>query len=336
MDRAFARFAFFLLVLGIGQNAALCSAASLNNEWTVESAAGTVTVEDRSATPRALLPIRTGMRLTAPFAVRTGIDGSVALSHGQDKLVVRPNSAATIPMAAASGDGVATRIAQSLGVVFYQVQHRIKDRFEVETPYLVAVVKGTTFNILVADHASTVALLEGRVLVHTPDMKAQATLEPGQTATKSRQGDGILLKDQKTLSLPAPGPISIALGDTAGSPVTGLDTALAIPEAIGGYVGLSGNPLSTPDLGGVGVGTTTVLAPVGGVAGAGSLGAGTSGMSATAGVGTGGVGNVAGVGGVGAGSVGINVAGSTSVTGGVGASVEVPVAPLIGGLPLGL
>jgi hypothetical protein len=201
------RVCLFALLLCINLSPVLAQPSTPGQDWSIVEVTGLVTIQDVSG--RDVTPLRPGLRLSSPLTVETGSDGRLVLAHGQDRVTVSPGAHFEIPLARAGGTGIVTWVKQTLGSLLYQVEHRTSGGFEVETPYLVSVVKGTTFNILVTSDASTVALIEGRLWVHTPDGKSELTLEPGQAAIKSAHGDKILLKDQQSLSAPVTGPIRV-------------------------------------------------------------------------------------------------------------------------------
>jgi ferric-dicitrate binding protein FerR (iron transport regulator) len=60
-----------------------------------------------------------------------------------------------------------TRLVQWLGEAFFEVGHRSTPHFEVDTPYLAAIVKGTAFTVEVTHDDSAVAVSEGVVAVVT-------------------------------------------------------------------------------------------------------------------------------------------------------------------------
>jgi len=182
------------------------SAYAVPRYWTVVEVSGAVEIKDAAKSP---LSTQIGSHLQAPFTILTGADGRALISHGLDKLSIGPGTQVSIPKPTTADTGVITRIKQILGSVLYQVEHRVKDSFEVDTPYLVSVVKGTTFNIRSTSNDTTVALIEGRVLVYTPDRKHQLMLKPGQAAIKSIRSRGIILKDQQAMSAPVKGSITI-------------------------------------------------------------------------------------------------------------------------------
>ena len=199
-----------LLFFSIGISQAI--ADTMGEQWTVDEASGTVTIRSASG---EMLSTKAGTQLIAPFTIMTGAGGRVVVSHHLDRITVGENSQSTITQPKHAGASIFTVIKQTLGSVLYEVEHRVKDSFEVDTPYLVSVVKGTTFNIHVTQSASSVSLVEGRLLVYTPDRKSELMLTPGQVAIKSIHSIGIILKDQQSLSEPVQGRITVVKDSNA-------------------------------------------------------------------------------------------------------------------------
>lgn len=175
--------------------------------WSIVEISGSVTITDEFG--QRVKDAHEGIVLVPPVSMFTGSDGRLVLVHGQDHLTVSSNTRLDIPQSQSSDTSLITRIKQSLGSILYQVGHRLNGGFEVDTPFLVSVVKGTTFNILVTEDATTVALIEGQLLVHTPDSKLHLMLEPGQAAIKSEHDDRIILKDQQSRTAPVIGPVRV-------------------------------------------------------------------------------------------------------------------------------
>lgn len=311
----------------------------------IEEASGTVAITSSTGD---MLGTQPGTQLVAPFTIKTGSDGRVVVSHRLDKLTVGENSQSTVAVPKHDKGSVFTLIKQKLGSVLYEVEHRVKDNFEVDTPYLVSVVKGTTFNIHVTQNASSVSLIEGRVLVYTPDKKSELMLTPGQAAIKSIHSKGILLKDQQSLSQPVQGRITVVKDGKAtvvspeasnsrastararglekaplsdiGSPDNmdrGLAAARKGPETDGSMIDIGASAARVPVGSGaaaVGLGTSVSGVAKGTGLSAGSavnLGANAPGLSTGAAVGGGGVANVgASVPGV---STGANISNSGTV-----------------------
>ena len=102
-----------------------------------------------------------GTTLIADAEIRTGAASAAVLARGGDTITLAENSQMALPPApTASGF---TRIMQSVGTLFFQVEKRPTPHFEVTTPYLVATVKGTTFSVSVAPASATVSVQDGVV-----------------------------------------------------------------------------------------------------------------------------------------------------------------------------
>lgn len=203
------RFPSLLLLLATMLMTA--AAVSAERTWTVIASSGTIALTGADGSES--LDARTGAQLATPFSIRTGGDGHLVIARGKDVMTIGPGARLEIPAPAPAGQGLVTRIHQALGSILYQVEHRLKETFEVHTPYLVSVVKGTTFNILVSADSATVALIEGRLQVYTPDNLYESYLEAGQVAVKKVDGNGIRIEDQRSLSEPVAGPIRIGRED---------------------------------------------------------------------------------------------------------------------------
>ena len=165
---------------------ALADPGSLSaNEWTVRSTSGDVSAA--TIGPDDWRSIKTGQTLTAPFSVRTAATGQAILIRGDDTLLVAPKSVIDVRAARHSDAGLITRILQTIGSLVYQIEKRPQQHFEVETPYLVSVVKGTTFTISVTEREAVVSLEEGSLEVLSKDGTRRGLLKPGEIA-RSKQG----------------------------------------------------------------------------------------------------------------------------------------------------
>ena len=79
--------------------------------------------------------------------IRTGRNGRVLLKRGEETILISPNSVVGVP--AEKKEGLSTTIVQQAGSILLEVEKRNVKHFEVETPYLAAVVKGTQFRVTV-------------------------------------------------------------------------------------------------------------------------------------------------------------------------------------------
>jgi hypothetical protein len=137
--------------------------------------------------------------------VRTGRDGHAVLAHMMTTITVEPDSDFALPKAQSG----AYRILQKLGNVIYKVKQRAAGmaKFEVETPYLTAVVKGTEFSVDSGPQGGAVQVIEGVVGVESMSTGESATLTVGQTARMASAGGAKLtIEGSKAGDAPKAGP----------------------------------------------------------------------------------------------------------------------------------
>lgn len=153
--------------------------------WTVQQVAGsarTMPVDGRAAA------LRIGDRLSVGDEIETGADGRLVLVRGEASITVSPSS--RMSLNAKPENGLTTKIVQKLGTLLFKVNRKPKQHFEVSTPYLAAVVKGTTFTVSVDTDGAAVHVVEGLVQVADLDTRQDALVRPGQTATTSSTPGG--------------------------------------------------------------------------------------------------------------------------------------------------
>ncbi|MGH8251795.1 MAG: FecR domain-containing protein [Steroidobacteraceae bacterium] len=127
---------------------------------------------------------RAGSTLELPASLRTGRDGSSDLRQGETTIGIGPDTRLDFPAPAATA-GALERVLQPSGNAFYNVGPQGNRRLRVETPLLVAVIKGTQFNVVVAPDRSTITLFEGRLQVlATEDGIAAVELNAGEIAVR--------------------------------------------------------------------------------------------------------------------------------------------------------
>jgi hypothetical protein len=150
--------------------------ASPDNVWVVEQISGSAFVA-RGDRQDVWSPLSGGEVLEQDRVVGTGPDGAIVLSHGQDELRVTANSIVTL--AETSGTDGQTRLVQQFGRILLNVESRPGWKFQVETPYLTAVVKGTSFSVSVDPEGADVAVEHGIVGVSDRDGRNHADLTAG-------------------------------------------------------------------------------------------------------------------------------------------------------------
>lgn len=150
--------------------------------WRVVEINGTASVTRAGIAPVALT---SSAELLGGEQIQTEASGRVVLRRGNDTVIIAPNSAIALP---ARDTGLVTRILQSFGTVMVNVEKRRDPNFEVRTPFLAAIVKGTTFTVSADSISSAVHVVEGVVRVAAGAQAENVTA--GQTARINTQSGG--------------------------------------------------------------------------------------------------------------------------------------------------
>jgi hypothetical protein len=130
--------------------------------------------------------------------VRTGRNGRVLLVRGEESILIAPNSVVGLP--SEKKEGLATTIKQQAGSILLEVEKKNVKHFEVETPYLAAVVKGTQFRVTVSASGAKVDVVRGQVEVADFKTGQIAQVLPGQHAATFSSGNaGLSLGGTGTL-----------------------------------------------------------------------------------------------------------------------------------------
>ena len=172
-----------LLVAAFILATASSAIAADDGAWTVSKSSGEVWLSSTGAQPASLTPEET---LKPGDTVRTGRTGRVLLQRGEETILISPNSIVGLPTE--KKDGLATTILQQAGSILLEVEKRNVKHFEVETPYLAAVVKGTQFRVTVNAASTSVEVTRGQVEVADFRSGQIAQVLPGQHATTFAQG----------------------------------------------------------------------------------------------------------------------------------------------------
>ena len=174
------RWAFVVaLTLGTASGAF----AAEDGVWSVSKATGEAWVATDGAQQVSLNQEAT---LKPGNTIRTGRNGRVLLVRGEETILISPNSVVGLP--AEKKDGLSTTIIQQAGSILLEVEKRNVKHFEVETPYLAAVVKGTQFSVTVGAGSTKVGVLRGQVEVIDFKTGQIAQVMPGQAATVFERG----------------------------------------------------------------------------------------------------------------------------------------------------
>ena len=157
------------------------AATASRGDIVVVTVHGTVTATMAGMT----VPLSAGAILQLPATVRTGADGAVELRQANSTFAAAGNTELEIPQSAAE-DGLVERIIQIRGNAFYSIGKRTGTRLRVEAPYLVAVIKGTQFNVAAQEDSTTIALFEGHLEVRASDESDVVDLDAGEIAIRRR------------------------------------------------------------------------------------------------------------------------------------------------------
>src|SRR6201995_3481465 len=186
------RCALALAMVLAGSSAAR---AADDGVWSVSKSSGDVWIATTGAAPASLTQEDT---LKPGDTIRTGRNGRVLLVRGEETILIAPNSVIGLPTE--KKDGLSTTILQQAGSILLEVEKRNVKHFEVETPYLAAVVKGTQFRVTV--NASNTRVDVNRGQVEVADFKSGqiAQVLPGQAATSVVGKSGLSLSGLGTLN----------------------------------------------------------------------------------------------------------------------------------------
>jgi FecR-like protein len=175
----------YVLTMAVALVASSAAFAGDDGVWSISKSSGEVWVTTSGAEQVSLRqedPLKPG------DVIRTGRNGRVLLVRGEETILVQPNSVIGLPTE--KKDGMSTTILQQAGSILLEVEKRNVKHFEVETPYLAAVVKGTHFSVTVNATSTSVNVARGQVEVSDFKTGQIAQILPGQTATSFANGKG--------------------------------------------------------------------------------------------------------------------------------------------------
>jgi hypothetical protein len=207
--------------------------------WKVSEVSGRVQLtengQSRAATRGALL--------SSGSTIVTAAASRAVIVRGQEFVVISPGTRIRVPEASSSNRIV--QLIQDFGSALFKIEKKSTPHFGVQTPYLAAVVKGTTFTVTVGPDGSKVRVTEGAVEVSTLDGGASDLVTPGTVAlvgkndryTLTVEGkETKILRSDKAPALGAaastgsPNPASLLKGDNRSERAATIRIAKAIKE----------------------------------------------------------------------------------------------------------
>jgi hypothetical protein len=150
-------------------------AMAKGTQWRISESSGPVSVFRNGLQT----VVTRGAQIRAGDTIATGKSGRAVVTRDQQFVILAPESRIRLPDDP-EPDGF-TRIVEEFGSVIFRVRKRATQHFRVETPYLAAVVKGTTFNVRVDTDGARVQVVEGAVEVSTLDGQKSDLAEAGGT-----------------------------------------------------------------------------------------------------------------------------------------------------------
>jgi hypothetical protein len=194
--------------------------------WSISESSGQVSVVSTGLVKAA---VRGGAVATGDI-INTGRNGRAVLVRGEEYLVVSPNTRIRVADPAKSGG--LTQIVEHFGNVIYKIKKMTMPHFAVETPFLAAVVKGTTFSVTVTEKGAAVQVTEGRVEVATRDGGASFMVLPGDIGSVSANAPATLnVQGRENRSISSPTPAAAVAAVTASVEAEAPVASPAAPEA---------------------------------------------------------------------------------------------------------
>ena len=163
--------------------------------WRIGKVSGEAWLANEGAAP---VSVAKDASLRPGDTVRTGRNGRVLLLRGAETIMVSPNSSISVPENGRSG---MSTIIQQAGTIVLDVEKKNIQHFEVETPFLAAVVKGTSFKVSIERSRARVDVVRGQVQVSDFKSGQFALVAAGQTARVApASGQGLKLSGAGTLA----------------------------------------------------------------------------------------------------------------------------------------
>lgn len=222
-------------------------------QWTATKLRGTV----QQMVDQQWSPVALGDVIPNERQVRTLSDGHAEFQRGAETVGLGTNTRIAIND---DPDKHFTTVQQDFGSLEVEANVERAPHFEVDTPFLAAVVKGTHFIVTASDRGGSVTVTRGLVAVKSTATRQHTDVAVGQIAS-IQLGSGITVKgdgklpeiitDPDPADPPAPAAPSSALPGTTGdaapapAPATRLDAPAAPANGKTVLVAANGGPAAT-------------------------------------------------------------------------------------------
>jgi len=181
------QISFLFILINIGTSSAYAEMAKNDQTqgWEIVKMSGEAWVKTQKPQKIALTKdhnFQNGDQL------ETGSNGRILLKRNNETIMVMPNSIISLP-SKSPGEGK-TQILQQIGEILLDVEKRNVKHFEISTPYLSAVVKGTNFKVSVDNKGAKVDVVRGKVEVANYETGRFVLVKPGQSAAVKSINNG--------------------------------------------------------------------------------------------------------------------------------------------------
>jgi hypothetical protein len=218
-------------------------------EWTIVKLHGMVYA---AAADGGWVRLSRGDAVADGHVIRTLRNGNAVLARGAETISLGPETQAEITDR--PGRRPFTTVREETGSIGVAAEARAVKHFSVETPYLVAVVKGTRFTVSTDDQGSRVAVERGLVSVTTRSSRRTVLLPAGQHVFATRYGGmlvsgtaipalvhpeigGVIEDAGNEADAPVPAPARASLGATVGGTITAIGGATGAITTLGEATG---------------------------------------------------------------------------------------------------
>ncbi|MCF6370158.1 FecR family protein, partial [Rhizobium halophilum] len=168
-----------LLRLSVFLLATLSASLAFAQEWVVSRTTKQVSY---TTDKKTWDDVKVGITIPSNAWVATGPRGRVTLTRGPESLSLSPNTLGAV----ITTQGLFSRkteVVQQTGQIALDIEKRSRPHTYVHTPFLAAVVKGTSFTVTVTDEDASVSVQEGLVQVSSFTSGQSANVGPGQQVT---------------------------------------------------------------------------------------------------------------------------------------------------------
>ena len=156
------------------------TAHAQSGPWTVTEVSGRVTLRDDNGAQA----VSRGKTVIPGTVIETGPGARAVIVQGRNFVTIAPDSRIRVPAPQARESGLFD-LLHEWGNAIFQIEKKPDPHFSVGTPYLAAVVKGTTFSITVSPEGTSLQVTEGAVETSTLDGGARDLIRPGIVAIVS-------------------------------------------------------------------------------------------------------------------------------------------------------